>query len=138
MHELVFAHTPQRWAKLKQVIVESLKMEGVTRWSAREEATRAVSLHLEKIIELLGMLEECTSESVDTRSKAKSLLLAIENYNFFAYLEFWSRLLRPINIVQNKLQQLGLNIKEAAEQIETLSCFLENHEERVKLIAKSI
>lgn len=51
-------------------------MESVTRWSAREEATRAVSLLLEKILELLGDLEECPSESADTRSKA------IKKYTF--------------------------------------------------------
>ena len=112
-------------------------MESVTRWSAREEATQAVSLHLKKTMELLGKLEDCTSESVDTRNKARSLLLAIENY-IFAYLEFWSSLLRFTKIVQKKFQQLGLNIKEAAEEIETLSCFLGNDEERAKLIAKFI
>ena len=113
-------------------------MESTTSWSAREEATLSVSLHHEKIMVLLGKLKECTSKNVDTRSKARSLLFAVENCILFAHLELWWSLLRPINIVQKKLQQLGLNIKEAAEEIETLSCFLGNDEEMVKLIAKSI
>lgn len=133
-----FAHSPQRWAKLKEIGAGSLKIESGTRWSAREEATKAVSLHLDKIIHLLDELSECPSERVDTRSKARNLLLALENYNFFAFLEFWSNILRPINIVQKKLQHLGLNIKEAAEEIKTLSCFFDDEKEREKLIARSI
>ena len=122
--------------KVNEVGVESVKIESVTRTG--EEAIRAVSLNFEKIMKLLVKLKECTSESVDTRNKARSLPLAIENYIVFAYMDFWESFLRLINIVQKKLQQLGLNIKEAAEDIETLSCFLGNDDESVKLIAKSI
>lgn len=94
-----FAHSPQRWAMLKETGAGSLKLESTTRWSAREEATRAVSLHLVKIIELLEKLAECPNERVDTRSKARGLLSAVEKYEFFAYLEFWSHI-RSINFAQ--------------------------------------
>jgi hypothetical protein len=140
VHELFnfFSNSPQRWAKLKEAGAESLKKESSTRWSSREEATSAVSLHLDKIIKLLERLSESTTERMDTRSSAQNLLHAVENYEFFAYLEFWSNLLRPINIVQKKLQKSGLHIREAAEEIKTLSCFLQNDEKRTKLITQSI
>ena len=95
-------------------------------------------MHLDKIIKLLERLSESTTERMDTRSSAQNLLHAVENYEFFAYLEFWSNLLRPINIVQKKLQKSGLHIREAAEEIKTLSCFLQNDEKRTKLITQSI
>ena len=133
-----FAHSPQRWAKLKEAGIGSLKMESSTRWSAREEATTAIHLHLEKIIELLETIEEQCSERVDTRSKAKLLLDAVKKYEFFAYLQFWSSILRPLNIVQKKLQQPNINIMQAVEELDTLSFFLGNVVERENLITRSI
>ena len=136
--DFFFFHSPQRWAKLKEVGAGSLKIESGTRWSAREEATKAVFFASGENYSAAEKLAECPSERMDTRSKARSRLLAVENDAFFAYLESWSNILRPINIVQKKLQLLGLNIKEAAEDIETLSCFLGNDKEREKLITWSI
>ena len=123
---------------LKETGAGSLKLESTTRWSAREEATRAVSLHLDKIIELLEKLAECPNERVDTRSKARGLLCAVETYKIFAYLEFWSRILRPINFAQKKMQQSGLNITDAAGEIDKLSSILGNETEREKIITQSI
>lgn len=123
---------------LKETGAGSLKLESTTRWSAREEATRAVSLHLDKIIELLEKLAECPNERVDTRSKARGLLSAVEKYEFFAYLEFWSHILRPINFAQKKMQQSGLNTTDAAGEINKLSSILGNETEREKIITQSI
>ena len=46
--------------------------------------------------------------------------------------------MRPVNIFQKKLQQHNINIKEAAEEIETLSCFFGNENDKLKLITRSI
>jgi hypothetical protein len=62
-------------------------------------------------------------ENLETRTKAANLLHAIQRYEFFAFLEFWSRLLRLINIVHKKFQQPALNIKEASEELKTLSAY---------------
>lgn len=87
VHELFyfFSNSPQRWAKLKEVGAGSLKKESSTRWSSREEATSAVSLHLDKIIKLLERLSESTTERMDTRSSAQNLL-----HDFRNFLRIWN------------------------------------------------
>lgn len=142
VHEVFvfFSHSPQRWAKMKDVCEISVKMESATRWSAREEATVSLSYSLNEIIELLDSMANAgkDDENLETRTKAANLLHAIQRYEFFAFLEFWSRLLRLINIAQKKFQQPALNIKEASEELKTLRAYLEDPVERENLIKDSI
>lgn len=135
-----FSHSPHRWAKMKTVCKRSLKMESATRWSAREDATVALASSLTEIIDLLGKMAEAgaAEENLETRTRAGNLLRAMQRYDFFAFLAFWCRLLRLINIVQKKFQQPALNIVDAYDELQTLSSFLQDPEERENLIQKSI
>ena len=71
-------------------------MESATRWSAREDATVALSSSLNEIIDLLRSIAVETGrdeENLETRTKAGNLLRAMQRYDFFALLTFWCRLL---------------------------------------------
>lgn len=115
-------------------------MESSTRWSAREDAAVALSSSLTEIMDLLGSMAEAgrDEENLETRTKAGNLLRAMQRYDFFAFLAFWCRLLRLINITQKKFQQPALNIVDAYAELQTLSAFLQDPEERENLIQESI
>jgi len=143
VHEIFtfFSHSPNRWTQMKTVCKRSLKMESTTRWSAREDATVALSSSLTEILDLLGSMAEAgkdREENLETRTKAGNLLRAMQRYDFFAFLSFWCRLLRLINIAQKKFQQPALNIVDAYDELQTLSAFLQDPKERENLIQQSI
>lgn len=142
VHEVFtfFSHSPNRWTKMKTVCKRSLKMESTTRWSAREDATVALSSSLTEIMDLLESMAEAGSdeENLETRTKAGNLLSAMQRYDFFAFLAFWCRLLRLINIAQKNFQQPALNIVDAYDELQTLSAFLQDPKERENLIQESI
>jgi len=143
VHEIFtfFSHSPNRWTQMKTVCKRSLKMESTTRWSAREDATVALSSSLTEILNLLGSMAEAgkdREENLETRTKAGNLLRAMQRYDFFAFLSFWCRLLRLINIAQKKFQQPALNIVDAYDELQTLSAFLQDPKERENLIQQSI
>ena len=56
----------------------------------------------------------------ETRSGAKQLQACILKFNFIVLLQFWNTVFGKIDRVQKRLQDLTMNFKEAATDIESL------------------
>jgi len=59
-------------------------------------------------------------ENSDTRVDAGILLRNILTYNFLVLLPFWGSVLQAINRIQKRLQDLKINFRDAADDIQGL------------------
>ena len=60
----------------------TLKSQSETRWACRYEAVKAVSEQFERIVKTLIKLENDKESKAKPRSEARSLLIAICNFDF--------------------------------------------------------
>ncbi|PRD33202.1 UNVERIFIED_CONTAM: hypothetical protein NCL1_18162 [Trichonephila clavipes] len=70
------------------------------------------------------------SESFNTRTNARSLLVSMQSHSFLCYLGFWQLVLCEVNDDQNYLQTEGQNIHQCTQKIRALQTVLEAKQEK--------
>lgn len=97
---------------------------------------------VEKSLSTTGLekLAEDSSTTCDTRSEATIPLQNILIFSFIILIHFWYEILRRIDYVQLRLQDTGINFKEAFHDLESLAeirnKFLEKATEKTKYLYK--
>lgn len=127
-----FNASPQRWEKLKSSLKMLLKAESTTRWSARNEAVRAIVEQLKELIGLLEEMSEDTTLTPETMAGARRIL----TIEFLTLIHFWSKVLSPLDRVQKRLQSKDMNFHEAAKDLQALALFF--NEQRETMVAEAI
>lgn len=81
--------------------------------------------------EILTTLEKLTEidESLNTRTDAGTMLVAMQSFSFLCFLGLWQPVLREVNDAQNYLQTEGLNVHQCAQKISALQTVLEEKRE---------
>ena len=110
--------------QLKNAVKITVKREAETRWSAKEEAVKAISKGVTELVELLESLSDDISQTMDTRNEAGTLLQIILKFNFIVLLHFWNNILGKVDRVQKRLQDSTMNFKDAASDMELLENYL--------------
>lgn len=118
-----------RWEVLTAATGTTLKRSQDTRWSARGDAVNVAWQHYETILVSLENLTN-TDESINTRTDAASLMVAMESFSFLCFLGLWQPILREVNDAQNYLQTKGLNVIECANKINALQMGLQENREK--------
>lgn len=127
-----FARSTLRWDKLKEHISLSLKYQSETRWSSRFEAIKPLFQNISSIIGLLqNMSNDEENNNADTRSDAMLILERILTYDVLYLLEFWYTILRKIDVVQKRLQNVNMTFHEAALDLNGLKSFFEEEREQI-------
>ena len=76
------------------------------------------------------MIED-DSQTIDTQSDGQQILNCIMTYDFITLIEFWKRLLIPIDRVQKRLQDKTMNFYNAALDLKGLRNHFNNERERI-------
>lgn len=118
-----FSVSTHRWEVLLGTSGKALKRLQETRWSARADAVENTWNHYEGIFNTLEKLTEA-DESLNTRTDAGALLIALQSFSFLCFLGFWKPVLHEVNDAQIYLQTEGLNLHQCAQKINALQIFL--------------
>lgn len=91
---------------------------------------------IEELIDLLEKIEQDLTANKDTRAGAKEILNRIMNFEFLALLNFWVKVLRPIDRVQKNFQSSTINFYDSGKDLEALVEHFNN--ERDTIVDESI
>jgi DNA repair exonuclease SbcCD ATPase subunit len=111
------------------------KRECQTRWSARQDAVKALQEQLDGLLQLLEDLYEDGTQTSDTQNDAYSLLQNVMNFNFITLLNFWHTVLSKIDRIKKRLQDPSINFHDAARDLEEVQQQLNSIREDVCIIA---
>ncbi|XP_023221032.1 uncharacterized protein LOC111622842 [Centruroides sculpturatus] len=112
-----------RWEFLIAATGKSLKRVQDTRWSARGDAVEMTLHHYKDILFTLEKLTEI-GESLNTRTDAGILLVAMQSFSFLSFLGLWQPVLHEVNDAQKYLQTKGLDIRLCAQKVNALQMVL--------------
>lgn len=99
-----FVSSTMRWEIMKKHTKSNLKGTSQTRWSAKAEAVAALTNNLAKVTQALEEIRD-GSFPPETKSDAKSLLIAILDFRFILNLVIWDCVLKEINRVNTEIQK---------------------------------
>ncbi|XP_060864355.1 zinc finger MYM-type protein 1-like [Metopolophium dirhodum] len=107
------AASPQRWSIMLKNMKESVfvvKSLSETRWSARSDATKALSLNYEEIRQALIDISLSERQPPNAVNEAKSLVKKLNRLETVLMSNIWNDILQQINIVNKSLQTPGIEI----------------------------
>ncbi|XP_050298067.1 uncharacterized protein LOC126740374 [Anthonomus grandis grandis] len=113
-----------------------------TRWTARAETLKAISISYEEILQLLEDISNANDYSIDNKSKSKALGLykRMLCFDFIVCLMFLKNIFYKMKIITEILEQDDLNIIDAVNMI-SLTCTslrnIRNSEEDVNNLIES-
>jgi hypothetical protein len=76
-----------------------------------------VYTQLDGVVDALEQLRDKADENSDTRADAGSLLHNVLNFSFLVLLPFWRSVQQPVNHIQKRLQDLTMNVQDAAADL---------------------
>ncbi|GBN41400.1 hypothetical protein AVEN_151439-1 [Araneus ventricosus] len=123
---IYFSASTNRWEVLLKYSPLALKKESDTRWSSRREAVTVVHKYLNKIVEALNHLALDAVSSPETKSVSVSLLKSIQTFEFVAFICFWYKTLKAIDIVSKMLQKEDIAVDVACNLLKGLAAQIED------------
>jgi len=121
------AASPQRWSIMLKNMKESVfvvKSLSETRWSARSDATKALSLNYEVIRQALIDISLSERQPPNAVNEAKSLVKKLNRLETVLMSIIWNDILQQINVVNKSLQTPGIEICTVVNLYNSLiSCF---------------
>lgn len=130
-----FSSSTHRWDILLSKVEVTVKRLAETRWSAHYDAVKPVFKCFSKIVDAIEELCD-SSETIDTRGAAQTLLPAVCDFSFLCYLYLWNSVLEEVNHTQKYLQTVGLSFEKCLFKMRNLKAFLVDT--RVSLVEKAI
>ena len=141
--------SPQRWSKLIDNLpskVPVLKSLSETRWSARSDATKALTLNYQYTKQALIDITKSDRQLPTAIHDAKSLVKKLEKLNTPLMCVIWNDILENMNRINKALQEPGIEIGSVVSNYETLQKYLtslrehskfDNFEEQAKSMVSS-
>lgn len=115
----LFSSSTKRWnVLLNKVPNLTVKSLSNTRWESRIKSIKAIRFQAPQIRLDLRELKK-SYDDPESKSEAKSLLKAFENFEFLFGMAIWYEVLFAINIVSKKLQSKSVCIDSTINQIKT-------------------
>ena len=108
-----FSRSSERWQKLKDAVLITLKSDSGTRWNTKTESVKPVHTYIDEIVEVLQNLMVDENASNETKSDAKQLYNRILTYDFLTLLGFRNKILGRTDRVQKRLQDPKMNFHNA-------------------------
>lgn len=120
-----FSASTHRWDLLK--VNSTLKNLSETRWSARDDACKALNDNWESVKQtLVGISSINSNEKSNTCNEARGLLRTMNRFETTFMSIFWGDLLHRFNIVSNLLQSVDVDICTVCEHYNTLIKYVSN------------
>jgi len=116
-----------RWQMLKDVLPPHglvVKTLSDTRWSARADATRAVSSHYQEIVKVLGDICIDAKQTSDTRLQADGLIKQMEQLETALMTVIWHTILERFNTTSLSLQKVEIDLLSVVKLHDSLITFL--------------
>lgn len=66
------------------------------------------------------------------------LVNGLRTFSFFAFLSFWTAILRPVNLAHKRFQQPDLTVQEASEEFQNLCSILDSDDLKKKMISDAV
>lgn len=120
-----YSASTHRWTILLENVGVTVKRLSDTRWSAHYEAVKPVFQCFKKIIDATEELSD-SSETLETRGAALTLLPALCDFSFLCFLYLWNTVLEEVNQAQKYLQILGVSFEMCITKIRSLKLFLKD------------
>ena len=135
-----FSRSTGRWDALKKVTSITQKSNTDTRWSSRADATHALETELNGVLETLENISTSDKFTAESRADSEALLKGILNFQFLAFLSFWTPVLRKVDIVGKRLQCPEMTFKDAHEDLKALRTWLQENRDIIaqEAVTKSL
>jgi len=121
-----FSASTYRWQKLK----DSLPVGGLvvktlsgTRWSARADAVKALSVHYSQIQDALIEISSDSTQSEDTRCEATRLESKMCKLELVLMTIIWNKILERFNATSKSLQKVNIDLLTCVKLYESLQSF---------------
>lgn len=109
-----FSASTKRWEVLTECLKKksnlTLKSLSKTRWSAREDACKALNEDWDEVLEALRIIADDEREKATTRSEASGYLVKLQRLETAFLSILWGDLLPRFNISSKKLQSLETDL----------------------------
>jgi hypothetical protein len=131
-----FEHSTDRWAVLNSIIEKNnaekttLKSLSVTRWSAREDASRSLRKIWKEVYETLKIHETKENVKPAVHSEVRGLRLKFERFETAIMACFWGFVLEKMNKVQKSVQGKTTNALQVIEHFDSLICLVESKRDK--------
>ncbi|XP_010436243.1 PREDICTED: zinc finger MYM-type protein 1-like [Camelina sativa] len=123
----LFSSSTKRWKILIDNVPNfTVKSLCNTRWESRIKSVKAIRFQAPQVRSaLLELYESC--DDAMTKSDAKSLVMAFDNFEFILGMVIWYDILFAINSVSKSLQSKSVCIDSALKQLEGVVLFFEKY-----------
>ncbi|KAL4089691.1 hypothetical protein QTP88_024681 [Uroleucon formosanum] len=119
-----FSSSTHRWNLLK--VKSTLKNLSETRWSAREDARKALNQNWDSVKQSLCDISENINEKSITQNEARGLLILMKRFEVTFMSLFWGDLLQRFNVVSKYLQSVNIDVCTVCDQYEALIKYVVN------------
>ena len=127
-----FSGSTHRWSVMLQYLkAESgtqstlvVKKVSDTRWSARNDATKALSKGYRCLEEALKLISEDGNQKIDARYEAIIILKHLSKLETIFLADFWAVILERFNQVSQSLEQETLELDSAIKLLKSLLDFV--------------
>jgi len=119
-----FSSSTHRWNLLK--VKSTLKNLSETRWSAREDACKAINQNWDSVKQSLCDISENINEKSITQNEARGLLRLMNRFEVTFMSLFWGDLLQRFNVVSKYLQSVNIDVCKVCDQYEALIKYVVN------------
>ncbi|KAB0804608.1 hypothetical protein PPYR_01578 [Photinus pyralis] len=129
-----FANSTHRWDVLTRKLQENkkkftLKSLSSTRWSCREDATKALEANYDEIYDSLTAIRDDPNEKKETKMESSSLVNTLEKFETAFMTIFWNTVLNQLGAVSNTLQKPGLDLNTGTQLLQGLQTSIKKHRE---------
>ncbi|KAL4122200.1 hypothetical protein QTP88_014574 [Uroleucon formosanum] len=104
----------------------TLKNLSETRWSAREDACKALNQNWDSVKQSLCDISENINEKSITQNEARGLLRLMNRFEVTFMSLFWGDLLQRFNVVSKYLQSVNIDVCTVCDQYEALIKYVVN------------
>ncbi|KAF0703605.1 zinc finger MYM-type protein 1-like, partial [Aphis craccivora] len=115
-----FSSSTHRW----KILNSNVKSLSETRWSARDDACKALNKNRELIINALEKIEQDVTERPATRCEAKGIIKKINTLEMSFLSLFWGDILCRFNNCSKKLQSVEINLGTVIDIYQSLITYV--------------
>lgn len=129
-----FSASTDRWEILQNQAERgssssTLKTLSKTRWSARDDAVRALKYRFHDVIDALQSIEEDSHQDPEARAECRGYILALSHLETGIMIELWGFLLECLNKSNTRLQKVETDLSSVIETYDTLLRLFESQRE---------
>ena len=127
-----FSASTKLWKKEEDMLAQHddkllvVKRLADTRWSARHNAVRALTLGYKKQINLLEEISMSDENRGEVRAEARGLVSRLRELETAILLQMWNVILDRVNKTSVMLQKEGLPLNTAVQLLESLLSFIDS------------